>query len=380
MTDALELIGHIYDAAFDAALWPEVLIRLTDAVGGAEVCMFDSDPRTHSAALIAPRHDPDYVRSMRDEWLRREFEASSSTFGQRLLGAPAGQVLDAHQLVPDEFFRTDFYNEWWRPQGLSLFGIGTKWRVGPHEWGFCFVHGSSGPGEFEVENAKLFGLIAPHLVRAAELHHRLRHFKLEQESALVGLNRPDRGVIFVDATARVVYANDTAADLIRARDGLLVDRSELTALDSDASTVLRRMIAGCADRRLTKGGSVDVRRGERLPLHILVAPFRATRWQDRDAWLGFLRPVAILIVNDPELERQTYKAHLQEEFRLTPAETEVALEISKGDGRDAAAARLAITPGTLRIHLQRVFEKTGVHRQAELVRLLADARGRRPRL
>jgi DNA-binding CsgD family transcriptional regulator len=113
-----------------------------------------------------------------------------------------------------------------------------------------------------------------------------------------------------------------------------------------------------------------------LPLHILVAPVGAARWQEGDAWLGFLRPVAILIVNDPELERQTCKAHLQDEFGLTPAEAEVALEISKGDGREAAAARLAIASGTLRIHLQRIFEKMGVHRQAELVGLLAGGRRR----
>jgi DNA-binding CsgD family transcriptional regulator len=69
---------------------------------------------------------------------------------------------------------------------------------------------------------------------------------------------------------------------------------------------------------------------------------------------------------------------LQDTFGLTPAETDVALEIGKGDGRNAAAARLSVTPGTVRIHLQRVFEKMGVHRQAELVRLLAEVRGRCP--
>lgn len=51
---------------------------------------------------------------------------------------------------------------------------------------------------------------------------------------------------------------------------------------------------------------------------------------------------------------------------------EIALEIIKGHGRAVAAERLGISAGTARIHLQRVFEKTGTHRQAELVRLIAD--------
>jgi DNA-binding CsgD family transcriptional regulator len=36
----------------------------------------------------------------------------------------------------------------------------------------------------------------------------------------------------------------------------------------------------------------------------------------------------------------------------------------------AAAARANITIGTARTHLEHIFEKTGVRRQAELVRLL----------
>jgi DNA-binding CsgD family transcriptional regulator len=55
---------------------------------------------------------------------------------------------------------------------------------------------------------------------------------------------------------------------------------------------------------------------------------------------------------------------------LTPAEADFALEIVKGDGRAAAAARFGISVGTARTHLTHIFDKTGVRRQAELVRLL----------
>jgi DNA-binding CsgD family transcriptional regulator len=61
---------------------------------------------------------------------------------------------------------------------------------------------------------------------------------------------------------------------------------------------------------------------------------------------------------------------LRREFGLTAAEADVALEITKGDGRDATAARLGIGVATVRTHLVRIFEKTGVGRQAELVRLV----------
>jgi DNA-binding CsgD family transcriptional regulator len=64
------------------------------------------------------------------------------------------------------------------------------------------------------------------------------------------------------------------------------------------------------------------------------------------------------------------KEYLCARFGLTKAEADVALEIVKGDGREAAAARLGIATTTVRAHLSYIFEKTGVRRQAELARLL----------
>lgn len=87
-------------------------------------------------------------------------------------------------------------------------------------------------------------------------------------------------------------------------------------------------------------------------------------------WNVSRRPVAIVLVTDPETEIQTRLDNLRQRFRLTPAEAAFALEIVKGDGRQAAADRLGITVGTARTHLSNIFDKTGVKRQAELVRML----------
>jgi DNA-binding CsgD family transcriptional regulator len=64
---------------------------------------------------------------------------------------------------------------------------------------------------------------------------------------------------------------------------------------------------------------------------------------------------------------------------LTPAEAVVAIQMLRGQGLQAAAKERRVTLSTVRIHLQRVFEKTGAHRQAELVRLLLNVQaGLRP--
>ena len=62
---------------------------------------------------------------------------------------------------------------------------------------------------------------------------------------------------------------------------------------------------------------------------------------------------------------------LQQLYGLTPAEARVAQAMLQGHGLDATAKILDIQRTTARTHLYRLFEKTGTHRQSELVRLLA---------
>ena len=81
---------------------------------------------------------------------------------------------------------------------------------------------------------------------------------------------------------------------------------------------------------------------------------------------------ALLLVADPEARAETApSAVLRETFGLTKAEAEIAARAANGEGVPALAAALSISQGTARLHLHRVFEKTGAHRQAELAAVMA---------
>jgi DNA-binding CsgD family transcriptional regulator len=82
----------------------------------------------------------------------------------------------------------------------------------------------------------------------------------------------------------------------------------------------------------------------------------------------------LLMLADPNPVDQPSITTLEELFGLTPAEATVAVRILSGRGLQSVAGDLGVTLSTVRIHLQRVFEKTDTHRQAELVRLLLTLR------
>jgi DNA-binding CsgD family transcriptional regulator len=78
-------------------------------------------------------------------------------------------------------------------------------------------------------------------------------------------------------------------------------------------------------------------------------------------------------VNDPDSDRRRREINLRRRFGLTAAETGLAAEILHGHGGKAAARRRGISDATAKKQLSSIFEKTGTHRQAELVRFLLDA-------
>lgn len=366
--EASGLIGDIYDAAFDAALWPDVMSRLTDAMGGADATIAVNDRRSGIVTMIAPRTDPASLRSYCDYWV------DQNVVWERRRRLAVGRVTMIGDLAPENFTRSAFYNEWWGPQGFGLGGMGVNLIAEEKASATCAIQSRIGRDGFEREAAALFALIAPHLVRAISVQRRWWHIKLKEELALSEWERPSKGVVLVDARAHVVYANNFARAILDARDGLFICAGALSASDLRTASALSRLIAGCADRSLRDGGpggTLRVGRTGCAPLSVVVAPFPNRERHADPRWLGLAWPTAILIVTDPQRERQHQRDRLRQRFGLTPTEAELALEIARGKGRQAAARRLNITLGTARTHLERIFSKAGVHRQAELVGLVA---------
>ncbi|MGK9166078.1 helix-turn-helix transcriptional regulator [Inquilinus limosus] len=173
----------------------------------------------------------------------------------------------------------------------------------------------------------------------------------------------DLGVIIADASARPIRLNRRAEAIVARKDGLFATPFGITATHPEETGRLRQAIAaaavGGARLRLSRPSGSP-------PLLVTVIPVR------RDADRGPAAPWVALFVMDPGAAGMPAPALLQELFGLTAAEAVFAAEISRGDGLQAVAERLAIAPTTARTHLTRIFEKTGTRRQAELVRLLTQ--------
>jgi DNA-binding CsgD family transcriptional regulator len=86
-----------------------------------------------------------------------------------------------------------------------------------------------------------------------------------------------------------------------------------------------------------------------------------------------LRPIAWVVVSDPETEPSLPSAQLRAAFGLTEAEARLASLIGAGEALRSAADKLGITYGTARARLAAIFEKTQTHRQGQLIKVLTAA-------
>jgi DNA-binding CsgD family transcriptional regulator len=127
--------------------------------------------------------------------------------------------------------------------------------------------------------------------------------------------------------------------------------------------------AGTADGTPPSGGTLRVARPSAHPYVVLALPLSSTVGDVLQLPSGVL-----LVLADPDLVDQPSITSLEEVFGLTPAEAAVAVRILGGHGLQSVAGDLGVTLSTVRIHLQRVFEKTETHRQAEPVRFLINLR------
>jgi DNA-binding CsgD family transcriptional regulator len=101
------------------------------------------------------------------------------------------------------------------------------------------------------------------------------------------------------------------------------------------------------------------------PYAVLVAPV-----PERAALLSLAGPAAVVLLTDPDHAPETPAQLLRRVYGLTRKEAQLALALAGGASLSDAAERLRIAEGTARRHLAAIFARTGIHRQAELVRLI----------
>lgn len=189
-----------------------------------------------------------------------------------------------------------------------------------------------------------------------------------QINALTGaLNRLETGTLLLSRLGRIVFRNAAATrmlrtlDRVRYRDDrlLLLDRSEASTLEASLSLVLERKLR---DVDPAGSGAMLIARENRSPLRLHFSPLAEGGSQDEAA-------VFVLLV-DPDVHSVLPERVLRSLYAMTTAEAHVAMHLARGHSLSETARAVGITRETARSQLKAIFQKTGVHRQSDLLHLI----------
>lgn len=360
------LVGGIYDAALDPSLWTGVIEQSACFVGGSAAALFSKDATIGGGNVYYDvGTDPHFRQLYFDKYINLD----PATTGHLL--APIEQPIATEDLMPyEEFLDTRFYQEWARPQGLVDFvsAVLDKTTTSVAMFG-VFRHERDGVVDDEAR--RRMRLIVPHIRRAVLIGRIFDLRNGEVASFADVFDGLSAGMVLVDGGGRIVHTNAAGDAILNAGDVLRAVDGRLTARDAQIGQALRESFAA-ADN----GDSEIGCKGIALPLvgcdgtHYVAHVLPLTAGARRRAGTAYTAAAAVF-VRKAALETPSAPEAIANAYNLTPSELRVLLAIVEVGGVPEVAAALGVAVTTVKTHLGRLFEKTGVGRQADLVKLVA---------
>jgi len=360
------IVELIYASALEPSQWPGALDALQNAVGCSNASLAVQE--VPSGRLLA-----DATVNVAEPWLTRMRgydDAIVAVWGgiDVILNHPMDRAVALSRINPDAWtLRTNPYlAEWALPQGIddcmaivvardttTLGSIGMGW---------------SGSGEPITDSALTIAtLFVPHLQRAGAIARLLEFNTLRIAELIEVIDSLSVPLILLTEGLEIVASNSQAHALLR-DGGIARSMGARFALrETMAARQLEHLIAACRS-----GDVMAFAPGPGIPLvgadgnvnvlHVL--PLRPKSAKPS-------RAVAAIFFASKGKSLAPVGQIVRAVYGLTDGEVRVFDAVAQGLTVSEGAARLNISTSTFRSHLVRIFDKTDMHRQSDIVRLAA---------
>jgi DNA-binding CsgD family transcriptional regulator len=208
----------------------------------------------------------------------------------------------------------------------------------------------------------------PHLQRAVRVSQQVDASNVVLAAYSDILEQSATGVLLLDRSGRVSFANRAARAMAQTGDGFRLRGERIEAVNGPFEAPLQRLVAAAAGRMdgvvAARGGVMRLpRKSGKADYAIAAAPLADATWSETGT-------VAFVLITDPDASSPHAAAAIRQLFGLSAAEVRVAERLMLGETPEQAAASLSIRTSTARWHLASLYRKTGTSRQSQLVRLL----------
>lgn len=372
--------------AFDRILESMQKASLDDAQWSATSALIDEACGTKGNGLVYGEGNFEgYTRifltrfmcqGQRNDELEREYFDVYHSMDERLpriRRLPDSQVVHVSDLFTEEELETSVvYNEL-LPLNNQQNGLHGR-LDGPNGSRIVWTMGDPIDSDgWTSPRTKMVRRLLPHLRHHIIVRHALAEAGALGASLIGLLQLSEIGIIQLDAHGRIVAATDCARNLLLDGICLFDQNGHLFARAPHDDTALQRVLARALPPfgKQGVGGSILINGVNTAPgLVVHVSPVGQGH---RD--IGAYRIAALVLVVEPAGLMGIDPTLLENVLDLTTTESRVAALLAEGRTVRDIAARLARSEHTIRWHVRQIYDKHGISREVELVRLVLSVAG-----
>jgi DNA-binding CsgD family transcriptional regulator len=375
-SDFSHLVGLIYQGALEEQPWQSALPALREALDAQVVSLILRPPTADDQGVILNCVRQDQNRSAHDSTLADPNDWEVCAYREQFfsldpfINLPLDKVITLEDILPDkDLVTSDYYLYYLKPIGLfRILGVDTAEPGGMLARLRCSRPNTE--ERFKLRERQLLTLLTPHLRRAIEIYAKLNRMTSERDVYAGAVSQLSVASIILDEQGRLLTTNAVGRALLDQGEGISLRDGRLHIEGRDINKELQQALATII--KAQQRGETSVVRALRVPrpagrsdLGLVIRPVPASQWSE-----GQSSPSAAVFISDPDLHESTSRQILGELFALTPAEANLATLLARGLSLAQVSTAQTISQHTARAQLKSIFAKTGVSRQAELVRLV----------
>jgi DNA-binding CsgD family transcriptional regulator len=353
------VIYSIYSAALEPSKWDAAVSDLADYLGATSGFYGGLDMRSGRGAYwYAHGLDLDIQRLYNEKYV-----ACDPTLRSIMQTPGVAQVFDPDKCSDHPDFEA-FFQEFMFPTGLGSVLSAITNKRGSLFSLFGFQRKTGLPSFSTSEQAKLQALI-PHLEQADRIASRLAVMDESRYLLMGAMDRIDHGIVFLNGSGQIRLTNRKAESLLESGQFMMAELGRLLLSRANDNIQFHGKLAEIATGSAPAAYmNVQCARGI-SKANIAILPLNAAEESLADG--SDIR--AVVYVTTSAAPQTNVTQFLIEGFGLTVAEVRVLTALAKGERLEQIGTSLSISLSTVKTHIQHLFQKTGVNRQTDLVRI-----------
>jgi DNA-binding CsgD family transcriptional regulator len=379
------LIGDIYDAALNPALWPSIMKTVGEHCDAHIANIVTSDRLNPNYQIIHGygATDAQHHLTMELPTDRANYEVAKKLLDN---GAEIGVATACHTLFPSrEAFRQamgEDYINFLEKMDVG-YQMGSIIEFTDFRYSILSICRDKNGQPFASELIEFVGRLTPHIRRALQIYRQISFVKQEKTDIYNVFDGMTAGIILLDRHAKPRYINAAAEKLLIDHDSLNVNinyglkpnnhnqwENLKTLIDGAISTGVRENITlqEPLSTPMSNGGVIGIQDPtSKKNLMLTITPISDMTDSHNLAEGGI---TAAIFITDPLAKRTLSRRLLKQTYALLERECDICETFLNCMSIDETANILNLSVATVRGYFKDIYAKTGYHSQAELMKFL----------